>query len=595
MKNKSTLLFFLCYCSLLQANYDEILLGKTITKIEIEGLNDEQKKNAEIFLRLKSIEGEKIGASGAQSIQNDYAYFLLEQGKKEIALSQQPFSYYNTEVKWEIKDLNDDHVQVVYQVNLGDSVKIDKVHLKMNQSSLVDKDFIKVVARHPFKKEQAFLHQEYEQYKSKLASVAEDKGYFDYTFIQHQVDVDTEKNKADVYLHFDSKERYRYGTTVFKSKKEIALDEGLLYRYLNFKEGDYYQADELSTFHQNLQNSQYFSEVLVSGNPHRETRSVPIEVQLTMNKNKHYLYGLGYSTDHGIRGRFAFDRRWVNRRGHQTSLALYASQKQNGLEAIYRIPALKPYSDYYYLKLEGKHKNTQHQDGNISLEGGYVYKQGNWVHRYALTALYERFSIGDYKNKVRLFYPKSQWTYTKTNDLLNPLHGMQFRFDLQAANKLLLSDVNWFQANADAKFIYSSNDEKHRLITRLGLGANWTNNFNRLPPSKRYFYGGDRNIRGYRFESIGEYDQYGENLGGKYRYFSSLEYEYYIKEDIALAAFVDIGDSFIKKSNPKVGAGVGLHWRSPVGSMRLDLAHGFDKKIGKKIYMHLNIGTEFDL
>ena len=129
----------------------------------------------------------------------------------------------------------------------------------------------------------------------------------------------------------------------------------------------------------------------------------------------------------------------------------------------------------------------------------------------------------------------------------------------------------------------------------MALGATWTDDFDRIPPSMRYFAGGDRSIRGYAFENIGSRDAGDNNIGGRYLAVGSLEYEYYFKPEWAAAAFVDAGDAYINDPKIKIGAGAGVHWQSPVGPIKLDVAHGFDKKYGDKVRLHISIGAELDL
>ncbi|MEO5595931.1 MAG: BamA/TamA family outer membrane protein, partial [Lysobacteraceae bacterium] len=57
------------------------------------------------------------------------------------------------------------------------------------------------------------------------------------------------------------------------------------------------------------------------------------------------------------------------------------------------------------------------------------------------------------------------------------------------------------------------------------------------------------------------------------------------------AVFVDAGDAFNDRPDTHVGVGFGVRWRSPVGPVRIDLAHGLnDPK--SPIRLHLNIGTD---
>lgn len=592
--------FFLIGSSLVWGQEALQIGGKKITQIEIMGLNDEaQKKNAELFLQLnkvKNLEINRVNEDNENKQSLDYIQYLIEQGKKEIAQSQQPFGYYNTQVNVQLKETQKGELTAIYQVNLGQAVQLQKVNIHLTGEALQDEGFQKLLAENPLKQGGNLNHQEYELYKAKFSALANARGFFDGQFLENQVIVNPENQTAVVNLAFDSGVRYRYGNVQYGSRDgtEIPLDADLLQRFVQFKPNEPYLSADVSTLQQNLQGSNYFSEVLVGGQPNRETKTVPIDAQITMNANKHYVYGIGYSTDSGIRGKFEFNRRWVNRRGHQLETKLFASQKESKFDALYKMPANNPTTDFHYFRLGGELKYTDYKTKRIFAEGGYNYKVGHWNHRYSLTASYDNFRIGTDKNKTKLLYPKAQWTYTSTNDILAPLNGYQARFEVMGGAKALLSDVNFAQTNLDLRYLKALN-EKHRIVARFTAGGTWTSDFHRLPPSLRYFAGGDKSVRGYSYEKLGARDVNGTNIGGKYRAVGSLEYEYYFTDSLAGAVFVDAGDAWINDPKMKTGAGVGVHWRSPVGPIKLDVGHGFNKKYGDPFRIHLSIGTELDL
>jgi translocation and assembly module TamA len=95
--------------------------------------------------------------------------------------------------------------------------------------------------------------------------------------------------------------------------------------------------------------------------------------------------------------------------------------------------------------------------------------------------------------------------------------------------------------------------------------------FDALPPDLRFFAGGDRSIRGFDYQNIGEVNANGLIIGGEYLAVASGEYEYYFTEDWGAAVFVDLGDAFKDHFSLNVGAGVGLRWKSPLGPIRVDV------------------------
>ena len=58
------------------------------------------------------------------------------------------------------------------------------------------------------------------------------------------------------------------------------------------------------------------------------------------------------------------------------------------------------------------------------------------------------------------------------------------------------------------------------------------------------------------------------------------------------AAFVDAGNAAQRFSDlkPKVGVGVGVRYRSPVGPLRFDVAYGVDDR---RVRLHLSAGVSF--
>jgi translocation and assembly module TamA len=114
-----------------------------------------------------------------------------------------------------------------------------------------------------------------------------------------------------------------------------------------------------------------------------------------------------------------------------------------------------------------------------------------------------------------------------------------------------------------------------------------------LPPSKRFYTGGDNTIRGFSFEELGPRDEAGEVIGGRYLAVGSLEIERRLGGGWSLALFVDGGNAYDPdfEAEAAYAAGLGVRWHSPVGPVRLDLARGdyLDEQAWR---LHLVVGPE---
>ncbi len=114
--------------------------------------------------------------------------------------------------------------------------------------------------------------------------------------------------------------------------------------------------------------------------------------------------------------------------------------------------------------------------------------------------------------------------------------------------------------------------------------------FDDLPPSMRFFAGGDQSVRGYAYKSLGPKDAQGDVIGGRHLMIGSAEVEMPINDDWSLALFYDTGNAFdnVKDYELAHGAGLGIRRHTPIGPIKLDIARQLE---GNRDYrLHLSVG-----
>jgi translocation and assembly module TamA len=130
------------------------------------------------------------------------------------------------------------------------------------------------------------------------------------------------------------------------------------------------------------------------------------------------------------------------------------------------------------------------------------------------------------------------------------------------------------------------------LIPRTQLGVTWQKDpLTDLPPSLRFYAGGDRSVRGYTYQSLGPKDSNGNVIGGKHLLVGSLEVEYSITRNWSLAAFYDVGNAFnnLQDMTWPMGAGIGIRYYTPAGPVRVDLARQINVD-NPGYQLHIGIG-----
>ena len=129
---------------------------------------------------------------------------------------------------------------------------------------------------------------------------------------------------------------------------------------------------------------------------------------------------------------------------------------------------------------------------------------------------------------------------------------------------------------------------------RLELGQVFVQQALSVPDTLLFRAGGDDSVRGYAYRSLGP-EANGATLSGSTLFTASAQVTHPIFADqpaFLWALFVDAGNASDGWNNmrPVFGYGVGFHWRSPVGPLRLDLAYGQEVQ---KVRLHFSVGVVF--
>ena len=129
---------------------------------------------------------------------------------------------------------------------------------------------------------------------------------------------------------------------------------------------------------------------------------------------------------------------------------------------------------------------------------------------------------------------------------------------------------------------------------RVELGQVFARRSVGVPDTMLFRAGGDESVRGYDYRSLGPKVD-GVVTSGRSLLTASAEIARPVSQRLPQlwgAAFVDAGDAAARFSElrPKVGVGVGVRYRSPVGPLKFDVAYGVDDR---KVRVHLSAGMSF--
>ncbi|MEE4918198.1 autotransporter assembly complex family protein [Pseudomonas alliivorans] len=572
-------LFRICTGGVLVMSLSAAALADARLDVQITPANPDLKANIEGYV------GE-LGERNVQALRN-FSLGAEQQAEK----AAQALGYYQAQIDSEIQ--GGENPRLIIKVLPGEPIRLRNVVVRVEGPAASLKAF-KVPQSDALKAGAVLNHGHYEDAKRLIQNQASRYGFFSGHFTSQRLAIDPRAGVADIDLVYDSGPRYSLGKVVFSG--DSPFDEDLLKRMVPFKENTPYDSQLIAELNQAMQASGYFEGVRVDAAPTAAVGQViPVTVQLETRKPRTMGLGLGFSTDVGPRGKANWTRHWANAQGHSYGFESELSAPRQNVGLWYDVPLDPPLTDklrfaggYQYEEIAG----TDSLSKLLTVGPEWHSKlPSGWERVISLKWQREEYRLGDDSGLSTLLMPGISYSYLRSDDRIDPHKGYRLQFDAQVAKEGVGSDANLVRGNVLLKGL-TTVAQNHRFLGRVQFGGNFTDGYTSIPPSLRFFAGGDQSVRGYDYQTLSPTNSDGDRIGGRYMVAGSVEYQYSIAEKWRLATFVDQGNSFNNLDLPslKTGVGFGVRWVSPVGPLRLDLAHPLDDDGG--VRLHFSMGPE---
>ena len=553
------------------------------------------------------------------------------------------YGYYEPDIRLRLDD-RDPPRHVELAIEPGPRVTIERLSFRLAGDAREDPPFQEAIDAFPLAVGDPLVHAPYDRLRARLANLSLERGYFDWRFTDRRMEVRPFAESARLYLALDSGPRYRFGNVTLSGSH---IEPERLRNMLTFAHGDPYLAGELARYNQRLGQTRWFGSItvrprLIEGEalfrdadadadaasaeadgwwgeleaspPEVETPTltmaavdaaaavgrrgppeVPVDVTLTPADRHQFEVGVGFATDVGPRLRFSWDQPWINRYGHGLDHDLFISAPEQRFSGVYSMPLDDPLRDSYRFQYGFRHRdNKDTRSLEATLEGARRWEfENRWVQTIYVRSTFEDFTQGGDDEQVVILYPGVSWSRTRTRNPTFPTWGDRQRIAFEVSDGAWGSDADFLRMTGETQWIRLFGDDM-RLVTGMGIGAIETDDFSKIPPSLRFFAGGDRSVRGYGYESLSPRNEEGKLTGGQQLLTASVELQRRLTGDWWGAAFVDTGDAFEEwgPDDLNTGAGLGVRWISPVGPIRFDIAHPFDDE-DNAWRIHFAIGPEF--
>ena len=559
----------------------------------------------------------------------------------EAKIALRPFGYYAAEVSGRITRESEDQVVIRLNIRRGPPIIIEHLQLEIvgdGSKSRLMRDWR---ANWPLKEGDVLDQVAWEEQKKRAIELTNSIGYLGAEFTTRTLEIDLERNRANIKLTLDTGQRFVMGQIDFG---EHVLNPGILELVPRFEQGDPYTSHLMDRFRSDLWNTGYFTDIDVVQTevPESEPPRVDLTVRTSTDFRNRYTGALGFGSDTGLRLQANWSRHPVSASGDRIDLGVGWQEldDQFAIRATYRRPRAKRNREFWtvdtVLKFENmdlEFKLDPEDDDYIKLANGNIDEQHVRLGRLKIrnlgggeTQLFETPFVQFINSEERYQPVEGSPVFGNDDDVDRLLHrvdkalsiGVEYGlvnvlgkgFDIRGhrerawifhSNEAFGSDEEFTQLYFSTrktqkwgdrwKFIYRAEvgytDADVNELT-VDIGAAQLNiSDTQLPNFYRFKAGGSQSVRGYGFETLSNND-----IGSNHIVTASAEIELRVLEKWSAAVFVDTGNAFNDWTEPelKTGAGIGLRWYSIAGPISIDFAQALDYS-GDPWRIHFTIGV----
>jgi len=555
-------------------------------QVEVTGVEGDALKNVRDALALP------YGLVRDGKVDRFWLDRFAKQAGDRARLALKPYGYYNAQVSAAVQEPKPGAYRLLVSIAPGEPVRVAQVDVELEGPGAGEQQLRQLAGAFPLHKGDQLLQPEYERAKGALKSRAATLGYLDADFARHEIRIAQGAVSARIALVLQTGPRYFFDEVTIEGGDDYPDD--YLKRFLAFRQGEVFSFAKLAETQLNFSNSERFKAVVVT--PQRELARdlhVPVLVKLAAVKRRTLRPGVGYGTDTGPR--FSLRYRDLNlfHKGQDLDLSLYIAQRLQGFAARYVRPSSLDLKSSTSVQLNLQRENITtyvSQLAALELARNRSFGKGELGTAY-VKLQQENFTIGDQKSGSRLVLPGYRFSKENFDNPIRPSRGFRYLLDLRGTHPLLGSDSGLVQFIADGNALLPL-PWRLSLHARSKLGLSLLDDpLADIPPSIRFFAGGDQSVRGYAYQGLGPRNAAGEVVGGRNLLVGSLELERALFKNWGVSIFHDMGNAFNDFTNVQLfqAAGVGLHYYTPVGGLNLSVARPLSGN-GSSFRIHFTVG-----
>ena len=443
---------------------------------------------------------------------------------------------------------------------------------------------------------------------SQIRSLYFDRGYI-FAGVQESTSLNPDTGKVRVKL--DVTEGELAYINKIKVQGNTRTRDIVIRRELKLYPGDKFDGSKLRRSKERLTDMRYFEDISYDIEDTDQSNKKDLIVQVKEAKTGSLSFGGGYSTIDQVVGFVEVEQRnfdftnWPTFTGGGQDLLVRletGSTRQNT-----RLSFTEPWLFDYPVSFGFDAYSTEH---DRERDIGYAYDEkrvggdvrfGKRFTEYvggSVTYTREKVKITDFQDGISADFlaeggentvsTMSFNLYRDTRDsVFNPKKGLYLSGTTDVAGGPLAGNKDFYRFRTTSSYyIPLKFDSTIELTARTGIEKPYGDS-EKVPIFERFFAGGARTIRGYDERKVGPLDPLtNDPIGGESMLVGNIEYTVPVIQFIKVATFFDVGNVWpaiedFGSGGYKLGTGLGLRVKTPIGPMNLDYGYPLTDEPGE--------------
>jgi outer membrane protein insertion porin family len=427
---------------------------------------------------------------------------------------------------------------------------------------------------------------------------------FPFVDVQPRIQRNREGRRVD--LTFEINEAPRVYVERIDISGNTRTQDRVIRREFRLSEGDAFNAAQIRRSRQRIRDLGFFSDVQVSSAPGSAPDRAVLNTQVVERATGEVSVGGGYSTDAGALADIGLRERNLLGTGIDARINGTLAERRSQLDFSVTDPYfldrnLAAGLDIFYIQRNLLNiASYRERRAGFATRIGYAFNdrlRQTWAYTLTNREIYDiagnasRF-VREQEGETLLSQLGQTLTYDFRDSIIDPRRGGVIRLGTDFAG--LGGDAAYFRTRLDGTYfipLESYLGDPDFVLSIAGSVGYLEPLFGKQDRIIDRFFLGGENLRGFRIAGAGPRDiNTGDSLGGRFLWTQSTELRYPLPLPAELGlvgrAFVDVGSlsqtvsgpEVRDDASPRVGAGVGVSWRSPFGLINIDLAQALVKK-----------------